>query len=133
MEAVQKVGLDSSFFVRFQKKEGRAVELYEEMKSGSKKGIVSVISVTEIVTYMYKRGMSEEVEKFISLLNKMFDVINIDVDIAYKAAGTIQGVGLHLSDALILESIKSAGCKTFYTTDSDFKNYRQKDFKVYLM
>ena len=129
-----KIGLDTGVLVNIAKKDKRALQLAKDWREKRDIPVLSVISITEILRYLHKQELmtdkKTETYKYIDKLTEAFEVVDVNINIAKKAASLSHGTGIHLLDSLILATMLEKECDIFYTYDSDFRAYNGKKIKI---
>ena len=132
-----KIGLDTSILVYLIEGNEKAEQLIS--KAIQKKDIllISVVTIAELYKYSHKQKLSpvDKKELFTTLtdIEKGFEVVDLTPDIARKAASISHGTDLHMMDALILATVIIEDCDKFYTTDSDFRAYKDNIPQIHIM
>jgi len=125
---IEKVGLDTGFFLRLLQGNPLAIEIYEQILDDKLCGVVSVIVAFELKRLSLKSGNIVDPDAYSVLeqsLPSLFEIIPLDLELALEAALVSHGTGLPTADAIIYTTYKKAGCKIVYTVDSHFKRVSQ--------
>ncbi|MBU0478962.1 type II toxin-antitoxin system VapC family toxin [bacterium] len=144
-----KIGLDTGVLINIAKKDNKALQLAKDWREKRDILVLSSISIAEILRYFHKQelglvkaGHSEAVPdkvvnnrkmgmyKYIDKLIEAFEIVDVNITIAKKAASLSHGTGIHLLDSLILTTMLEKECDAFYTYDSDFSAYKGKKIKI---
>jgi len=117
-----RIGLDTGFFIELFSGNKQAISLYKAIVEGNIIGVVSVIVIFELKRIALKGAINKEAYKIIeNHWATLFQIENIDKEIALEAALISHRTGLPTADALIYITYKKAKCKEIYTVDTDFK------------
>ena len=139
-----KIGLDTGVLINIAKKDKKALQLAKDWREKRDILVLSSISIAEILRYFHKQelGLVEagsgevvnnrkmKIYKYIDKLMDAFEVVDVNITIAKKAASLSHGTGIHMLDSLILATILEKECDAFYTYDSDFSAYKGKKIKI---
>jgi len=122
-----RVCLDTSFLVQLLMGNQKAVEVWEEIAELKLEPVISVIVLFEIKRLALKeRFERNKYEKLEVALMEIADIVNVDTNLALKAAAISHGTGLAARDAIIYTTARESGCSRLYTADSDFKVVSKK-------
>jgi len=128
---VNRIGLDTGFFVRLLAGRKKAISIYEKIINGEEKAVISVIVVFELRRLALKGIIDRRAYNLLeNNLKIIFEVVPLDLEIAIEASSISHGTGLHASDALIYASYKKSKCSLIYTTDSAFETVQSKQVKI---
>ena len=146
------IGIDTGVLLKIAGKNRRALQLMEDWTEKKDRIIVSTVSIAEILRFFHKQelglvkaGPSEaapdkvvnsrkmEVYQYIDKLIEAFEIVDVDITIAKKAASLSHGTGIHLLDSLILATMLEKESDVFYTYDSDFRAYKGKKTKIKIL
>ena len=145
-----KIGLDTGVLINIAKKDNKALQLAKDWREKRDILVLSSISIAEILRYFHKQelglvkaGPGEaggsakvvnnrkmKIYKYIDKLMDAFEVVDVNITIAKKAASLSHGTGIHMLDSLILATMLEKECDAFYTYDSDFSAYEGKKIKI---
>ena len=147
-----KIGLDTGFLINIAKKDKKALQLAKDWREERDILVLSSISIAEILRYFHKQepglvkaGHSEaapdkvvnnrkmEIYKYIDKLIEAFEIVDVNITIAKKAASLSHGTGIHMLDSLILATMLEKECDAFYTYDNDFHAYKGKKIKIKIL
>jgi len=116
---MERVGLDTGFFIRlFEGNEG-AVKVWEKIVDGELVAITSSLVLFELKRIFHKLGKIEEWDSVREAVFLNCEIVPVDVDVAEKGADISHGTGLPAVDALIYTCVKDTD--KFYTTDGSFE------------
>ena len=128
---VNRIGLDTGFFVRLLAGRKKAISVYEKIINGEEKAVISVIVVFELRRLALKGIIDRRTYDLLeNNLKRIFEVVPLDLEIAIEASSISHGTGLHASDALIYTSYRKAECSLIYTTDGAFETVQSKQVKI---
>jgi len=124
-----KVSLDTNIFLNVKNKErpfyNYSKIILEAIDTENKdiKGILSIISITELLVGYYMNDEMMEKNEFLSGLfsSKNYKICDLDLNIAEKAAVLRSKVNLRLPDCLIIATAQSEGVNCLITNDKDFQ------------
>ncbi len=93
--------------------------LLSEIESGKRRGVLSELSLGEVLVKPLAAGAVEHVVFYESLFaaDGPFDVRTVDRPIIRRSAGLQAETGLKLADALLVATAIEAGCDHFLTAD----------------
>lgn len=93
--------------------------LLSEIESGQRRGVLSELSLGEVLVKPLAAGASAHVAFYESLFSTdgPFDVRTVDRTIIRRSAGLQADTGLKLADALLVATAIQAGCGSFLTAD----------------
>ncbi len=118
------IGADTGFFYLLREGNRETLRLFKDNDIA-----LSILTIFELRHQALKGGGMAWPETQ-ELLEKSTIVIDIDKEIAEKAAHISHGTGIPAIDSLILSSLLAAGCKRIYTTDADFEFYVKKGIEI---
>ena len=118
------VGADTGFFYCLKDGDQTAQEVLQDCDI-----VVSILTVFELRRAALKGNKPAwyQAQKF---LEKFAAIMDVNKEVAEKAAKISHGTGMPAIDSLILTSLLTAGCKHIYTTDSHFETYKKKGIKI---
>ncbi len=118
------VGIDTGFFYALKQAHPVAIQVWQE------KEIVTCALVLYELQKKLLKGEFKHWPAFIESLKEAVTIVEINTDIALKAAHLAHGLGMPGIDALILAALLEAGCKEIYTTDGHFELYKKKGVEI---
>ncbi len=132
-----KVALDSNiliyFFEGIEPQASRAEKILQAIMKGKDEGILSTVTVAEVLTGFYIAGDSSKALKAKNLLNDLtlngFKIVPVTFEIADVAANLRAKRGGKLPDAIIIATAISQGASVVYSQDKDFQRYGE-DVKI---
>jgi len=117
-----RVGVDTSFLVQLLKGNNTAVSVWERVVNLEVEIVISTVVLLELKRLaLQERFEREKYEVLEESLLEIAHIVNLDKELAFKAAAVSHGTGLPARDAIIYTIAKESGCKEFYTTDTHFK------------
>jgi predicted nucleic acid-binding protein len=100
---------------------------------GENEGIISTISIAEVLTGFYAAGEEEKATKVKTLLNDLtfcgLKIVPVTFEIADLAANLRAKRGGKLPDALIIATAINQSANLIYSQDKDLQRFN-KDIKV---
>jgi len=146
------IGIDTGVLLKIAGKNKKLLQLIEDWTEKKDRIIVSAVSIAEILRFFHKQelglvkaGPSEaapdkvvnnrkmEIYKYIDKLIEAFEIVDVNITIAKKAAALSHGTGIHMLDSLILATMLEKECDAFYTYDNDFHAYKGKKIKIKIL
>lgn len=135
-----KVALDSNILIYFfedvEPQASQAEKILASIMKGKDGGVISTITIAEILTGFYLAGNNSKAVKAKGLLNDLaingFKIAPVTFEIADLAAQLRAKSGGKLPDALIVATAISQGANVLYSQDKDLQRYN-KDIKVSLL
>jgi predicted nucleic acid-binding protein len=129
-----KVALDSNiliyFFEGIEPQASHAEKILSSIMKGKDEGIVSTITISEVLTGFYLAKDIAKAEKAKSLLNDLaitgFKIIPVTFEITDLAAQLRAKGGGKLPDALIVATAISLGADVLYSQDKDLQRYNRE-------
>ena len=115
-----KVFLDTNIFVSILNKEENAESckiILENIESGNLKGIVSVITISEVLVGMFKNEDILAAKRFKAMVASLFDVIKVNLEVAEQAALLRSNTDVKLPDAMIIVSFNLSEADYLITED----------------
>ena len=93
--------------------------LLSEIEGGKRRGVLSELSLGEILVKPLAAGAVAHVAFYESLFSSdgPFDVRTVDRAVIRRSAGLQADTGLKLADALLVATAMEAGCRDFLTAD----------------
>lgn len=118
-------GFDTGFFFRLAEGDGTAVAALNSIRHQESSAVVSCVSLFEIERAGLRgRLPSALVQALRSELPHIAEVVWLtNHDALLRAARMAHGVGLSMSDSLILTSLIDQGAEEILTTDADLARY----------
>jgi len=134
---IQKVALDSNILIYFLEDikpyADNAENLLSSFMKREKIGIISTISIAEILTGFYASEDEERIQNAKRFLEDLthdgFEIVQVTFEIADLAAQLRAKRGGKLPDALIIATALKKGAKTIYSQDQELQRFK-KDIKV---
>jgi len=118
----ERVCFDTSFLVQLLSGNKKAVAIWRDVADLKVEVVVPVIVLFEIKRLSLKeRFEGEKYGKLEKVLMEIAEIVDLDTELALKAAVISHGTGLAARDAIIYATAKEAGCSKLYTADDDFK------------
>lgn len=117
------LGMDTAPFIYFVEEDPRydtrVTPVFQRIADGSLIGVTSIITLVEVLVQPYALGASHLISEYRDLLlnSAGLRTIEIDADIAERAAELRARYRLRTPDALQLAAALSAGCQAFLTND----------------
>lgn len=129
---VFRTGFDTGFFVLLAAGRADAIDLWREVVSGDREGIISAVTLFELARLGLRGALDANVvETLHEALPEACEVVWIDrLELLRAGARLAQGHALSLADALILASLVGRECGEIYTTDRDLAAYRSGSVRV---
>lgn len=132
-----KIALDTNvliyFFEGIEPQAGKVEKILEAFMKGQNKGIVSSITIAEVLTGFYLTGDALKAAKAKRLLSDWtlngFKIIPVTFEIADLAANLRSKRGGRLPDALIAATAISQSVSIVYSQDKGLQRYG-KDIKI---
>lgn len=133
-QAEMKIALDTNILIYFlegiEPQASKAEKILNRFMKTEDEGIISTITVAEVLTGFYKTGPQGNVEKIKSLLNDLtlnnFKIVPVTFEIADLAAKLRAQRGGRLPDALIVATALNQSAETLYTEDKDFQRFSRE-------
>jgi predicted nucleic acid-binding protein len=130
-----KVALDSNiliyFFEGIEPQASHAEKILSAIMKGKDEGVVSTITIAEVLTGFYLAGEAVKVKavKAKTLLNDLaingFKIVPVTFEVADIAAQLRAKSGGKLPDALIVATAISHGVDVLYSQDKDLQRYNR--------
>lgn len=117
----ERICLDTSFLVRLLSGNEKAIVVWEKIAELEVEVVIPVMVLFEIKRLSLKEKFEKEkYEKLEKALIEVAGIVDLDKDLALKAANISYGTGLAARDAIIYTTAKETGCSKLYTADHDF-------------
>jgi len=134
---ISKVALDSNILIYFLEDikpyADKAENLLSSFMKREKIGIISTISIAEILTGFYASQDEERIQKAKRFLEDLtrdgFEIAQVTLEIADLSAQLRAKRGGKLPDALIIAAALKKGAKTIYSQDQELQRFK-KDIKI---
>jgi len=134
---IRKVALDSNILIYFLEDikpyADDAEDLLSSFMKREKIGIISTISIAEILTGFYASEDEERIQNAKRFLEDLthdgFEIAQVTFEIADLAAQLRAKRGGKLPDALIIATALEKGAKNIYSQDQELQRF-EKDIKV---
>lgn len=126
---IVNLGIDTGFFIGYANRHPRATEIWTETTKGAHQLVVSTLTVNEVFTYFYKRGLGQSAESWLLLMQatEAIELIPVSSDTAVLSARYRLGMQLSSVDSLILATFLIHGCEKMISSDSDFAIVAQQN------
>jgi len=132
-----KAALDTNVLIYFlegiEPQAGKVEKLLKAFMKGQDEGIVSTITIAEVLTGFYMAGDTARAAKAKKLLNDLtlnsFKIVPVTFEIADLAANLRAKRGGRLPDALIVATALNQAASVVYSQDKDMKRF-SKDIKI---
>ncbi len=132
-----KIALDTNVIVYFleniEPQAGKVEKLLNRIMKGQDEGIVSTITIAEVLTGFYMAGDRAKTIKAKKLLNDLtlnsFKIVPVTFEIADLAAKLRAERGGRLPDALIVATALDQTAVCLYSEDKDLQRFN-KDIKI---
>lgn len=114
---------------------GLTAEVYTALAKGNLEGVLSTVSVTELLTKPFKEGKGEQIavlEAFVLSIPHTQLVLPTYV-IARQAARLRGKYGLRTPDALLFSTAQETECDAFLTNDSRLKKLEAEGISVVVL
>src|SRR3990172_10367635 len=128
-----KIALDTNILIYFlegiQPQANKVEKLLESFMKAENEGIISTISVAEVLTGFYVARDTKRTDKVRKLLNDLtinsFKIVPVTFEIADLAASLRAERGGKLPDALIAATAIYQKAKLVYSQDKDFQRFSE--------
>ena len=135
-----RMALDTNIFIYYlqgvEPEASKVEQILNKFIKGENEGIVSTISIAEILTGFYMKGDHEKTAKAKTSLQDLvlnnIKIVPVTFEIADQAASLRAERGGKLPDALIVATALNQRADLLYSQDVDLKRY-DKDIKVSLL
>lgn len=106
--------------------------IFREIEGGRATAVTSVMTVLEVLTGAMRREDDVLVRRYVSLFTESSGVLvlDIDIDIARRAAGLRARYGVRTADAIHLATALVAGASAFVTTDRRLARVKEIEVRV---
>lgn len=130
-----RTGFDTGFFVQLAERRADVVGLWQEAASGARDGVVSALTLFELVRLGLRGVLPREwTDQALLSIPSVCEVVWLDgVELLRRGAQLSQGHALAAVDALILASLLDSGCREIYTSDPDLARYKRSDLRIVLL
>ena len=126
-----KIALDTNLLIYFlegiEPQAGKVEKLLESFMKNENEGILSTVSVAEVLTGFYEAGEMARAAKTVSLFKDLtlnsFKIIPVTFEIADLSANLKAKIGGKLPDAIIVATALDQKADIIYTEDKDFKRF----------
>lgn len=128
------IGIDTGFFIELIKGNKLTAEIWNEILEGED-SIVSCISLYELKKLALKGSIDDySVDTLLDAIKNICIIVWLDnAEILMTAAHLSHGLGLHMSNALILSGFMQHNATIIYTVDPHLCLYKKKGVKVILL
>jgi predicted nucleic acid-binding protein len=117
--------LDTGFFVRLLQGDGRAVDRWRALVEGEGEGVVSGLSLVELLRLSLKGAIGrKDTELLLGAIPAVCRVVWPDWKVGERSARLSHGLALPLVDALVLATALEAGAEELWTTDAHLTAYK---------
>lgn len=118
----ERISLDTSFLVKLLSGNEKAIEVWKKVVDLEAEIVLSVIVLFEIKRLSLKeeKFKKERYEKLEKALLEIAEIVDLDKNLALKAAYMSHGTGLSARDAIIYTTAQETRCHKLYTADRDF-------------
>jgi predicted nucleic acid-binding protein len=121
---VSLTALDTGFFVRLLQGDGRAVDRWRALVEGKGEGVVSGLSLVELLRLSLKGAIGrKDAELLLDAIPAVCRVVWPDWTVGERSARLSHGLALPLVDALVLATALEAGAEELWTTDAHLTAY----------
>jgi predicted nucleic acid-binding protein len=133
-----KIALDTNvliyFFEGIEPQASKVEKILSIIMKGQAEGVVSTITIAEVLTGFYMAGDAKKALKAKKLLNDLtlnsFKIVPVTFEIADLAANLRAKRGGRLPDALIVATALNQAANLVYSQDKDLQRFHQ-DIKIY--
>jgi len=130
------LGTDTGYFIQYAKGNPRAVQIWNELRAGAHRMVISTLTLSELLVYFLRRGEPAKGKRAVDLMlqTSEIEVVPVSVEIAVRSAGYQHGLGIPMVDSIILTTFLGAGCELALGTDEHFERAaEQKLIKVEML
>jgi predicted nucleic acid-binding protein len=121
---VSLTALDTGFFVRLLQGDGRAVDRWRALVKGEGEGVVSGLSLVELLRLSLKGAIGrKDAGLLLDAIPAVCRVVWPDWTVGERSARLSHGLALPLVDALVLATALEAGAEELWTTDAHLTAY----------
>jgi predicted nucleic acid-binding protein len=132
-----RIALDTNILIYFiegiEPQASKAQKILDSIMKGQNEGVISTITVAEILTGFYLAGNAEKAATVKKLLNDWtlngFKIVPVTLEIADLAAQLRGEKGGKLPDAIIIATALNQEVNVVYSYDKDLQRYK-KDVKI---
>ncbi|XHH10356.1 MAG: type II toxin-antitoxin system VapC family toxin [Candidatus Bathyarchaeia archaeon] len=132
-----KIALDTNVLIYFlegiEPQASKVEKILNSFMKSEAEGVISTVTVAEVLTGFYKAVNQENAEKVKTLLNDLtlnsFKIVPVSFEIADLAAKLRAQRGGRLPDALIVVTALNQGADKIFSEDADFQRF-SKDISV---
>ncbi len=130
------VGLDTSVFIYYYEEVQEYLPatqaLFERLEAGSFAAVTSVVTLTELITQPLSRRQYGLAGRYTSALRRFpnLELVDISVDMAYRAGQMRARYRLRTMDALQVSSVLEAGATGFITNDRRLQRIQDLDVLI---
>jgi predicted nucleic acid-binding protein len=132
-----KIALDTNCLIYFlegiEPQAGKVEKILTAFMKGKDEGVISTVTVAEVLTGFYMAGDTSRAAKAKKLLNDLtlnsFKIVPVTFEIADSAANLRAKRGGRLPDALIVATALNQTADQIYSQDKDLQRYN-KDIKI---
>ncbi len=132
-----KIALDTNCLIYFlegiESEAGKVEKILNAFMKGQDEGVISTVTVAEVLTGFYMTGDAAKAAKAKKLLNGLtlnsFKIVSVTFEIADSAANLQAKRGGRLPDALIVATALNQTADQVYSQDKDLQRYN-KDIKI---
>lgn len=128
------IGIDTGFFIELIKGNKQTSVVWNDILDGED-SVVSCISLYELKKLTLKGSIdNHSVDTLLEAIKNICTIAWLDdPEIFMTAANLSHGLGLHMSDALILSGFIKYNATTIYTVDQHLCLYKKKGVHVILL
>jgi len=122
------LGADTGYFIQYAKGNPRAMQIWNELKAGTHRMVISTLTLNELLVYFLRRGEGAKGERAVELMLQTpeIEVVPVSVEIAVRSARYRHGLGIPTVDSIILTTFLGAGCELALGTDEHFERAAEK-------
>ncbi len=132
-----KIALDTNILIYFleaiEPQASEAEKIFHAIMKGKYEGILSTVTIAEVLTGFYLAGNDLKTQKAKNILNDLtltgFNIVPLTFEIADLAANLRAKRGGRLPDALIVATAVNQGAGVVYSEDKDLQRFNV-DVKV---
>ena len=129
-----KIALDTNILIYFlegiEPQAGKVEEVLSRFMKAESEGIISTVTVAEVLTGFYRAGDENRALKIKKLLNDLtlnsFKIVPVTFEIADLAAHLRAKRGGRLPDALIVATALNQKADCLYTEDKDLRRFKEE-------
>ena len=116
--------LDTGFFVRLLQGDGRTVDRWRALVEGEGEGVVSGLSLVELLRLSLKGAIGrEDAGILLDAIPAVCRVVWPNWTVGERSARLSHGLALPLVDAIVLATALEAGAEELWTTDAHLTAY----------